>query len=457
MKNKFIWGASLSAHQTEGAINVGGKELSVQDMRTRNNDIADFSVAVDFYHRYEEDIALFKELGLTALRLSFAWTRIIKADGTVNQAGLEHYDHVIDALLAAGIEPIVTTYHFDLPDHLQRAGGWHNRETAMAYKQYTKVLFEHFGDRVKRWLTINEANVMLLADQKIVGFHDNNEDRYRSFYNLMIAEKMAIQQCHDLVSGGMIGPVPNISYVYAQTSSPEDARAAMEFNAVRNWAYLDFAVKGRINPIFKAHLAKLGINMDILPEDRDLVVDNRPDFIGLNYYTTATVAFPKAGEARFAGVSDQQSEDVYEPNSYKGVTNSFLEKNEFNWTVDPLGLQTTLEITNDRYDIPIIVTENGLGAYDELTEDHKVHDQYRIDYLAAHLASIEAAIDNGVPVIGYMPWSALDLISVHEGIRKRYGFIYVDRTENDIRNLDRYRKDSFFWFQKIIQDRSNQS
>ncbi|WP_316043192.1 family 1 glycosylhydrolase [Lactiplantibacillus plantarum] len=175
-------------------------------------------------------------------------------------------------------------------------------------------------------------------------------------------------------------------------------------------------------------------------EHESLVAENRPDFIGFNYYTTATVSFPQAGEARSAGVSDQQSEDVYEPNFYKGVTNPYLKKNAFNWTVDPLGLQTSLEQTNDRYGLPIIITENGLGAYDELTDDNKIHDQYRIEYLQQHLAAVDAAKANGVEVQGYLPWSSIDLISVHEGIRKRYGFIYVDRTDDDPKEMKRYPK-----------------
>ena len=451
-EKKFLWGASLSAHQTEGAVDVDGKQPSVQDTRQRDNhEIADFTVAVDHFHHYQEDIDLLKGMGVTALRLSFAWTRIIQVDGSVNERGLKHYDDVIDYLLKQDILPIVTTYHFDLSDHLEQAGGWTNSDTVQAYSEYVEVLFKHFGDRVKHWLTINEPNIMLLADQKIVGFHRENPARYASFYNLMIAEKIAIKKCHELVEGGQIGPVPNISIVYPLSSKPADVRAALTFNAVRNWAYLDFSVKGRINPILQAHLKDMGITLEIQPEHLELVQNNRPDFIGLNYYTSATVSFPQPGEAKLAGVSDQQSEDVYEPGAYKGVTNPFLKKNEFNWTLDPLGLQTTLEVTNDRYEIPIMITENGLGAYDELTADHQIHDQYRIDYLQQHLAAIEQAQKNGVPVCGYLPWSAIDLISVHEGIAKRYGFIYVDRTDKDLKELKRYPKDSYYWFKQVIE------
>lgn len=448
----FLWGASLSAHQTEGAYQEDGKSLSVQDTRERkNHDIADFTVAVDHYHHYREDIALLAKMGINALRISIPWTRIIPAGtGPVNDRGIAHYNAVIDTMLAHHIEPIITTYHFDLPDNLQQAGGWNNRATVSAYEAYVRVLFSHFGDRVKKWLTINEPNIMLLADEKIVGFHYTHQERYQAFYNLMVAEKTAIQACHEIIPDGQIGPVPNISYVYPATAKPEDIRAAMYFNAVRNWAYLDFSVKGIINPILHDYLHKTGVELAILPEDHALVTQNFPDFLGINYYTSATVEFPQKGQDRLAGISDQQSEDVYEPNFYKGVTNPYLAKNQFNWTIDPLGLETTLEMINDRYALPIFVTENGLGAYDELTSDHQIHDTYRIDYLAQHIRSIQRAQAAGVPVQGYLPWSAIDLISVHEGIRKRYGFIYVERDEQDLKTLARYPKDSYYWYRNLI-------
>lgn len=453
LNNNFLWGASISAHQTEGAFNEDGKSLSVQDTRPRSNkDIADFRVAVDHYHKYREDIDLLSDLGIKALRFSIPWTRIIPDGvGDTNKLGIDHYHKVIDYLLEKNIVPIVTTYHFDLPDKLQKNGGWTNRNTVDAYEKYVEILFREYGSKVKNWLTINEPNIMLLADKKILGFSYTHKDRYGSFYNLMIAEKKAIKLCHEIVEGGKIGPVPNISYVYPATSDPKDIRAAMYFNSIRNWAYLDFSVKGRINPILKSYLEKTGINMEIKEQDKELVKNNLPDFLGINYYTSATVEFPKENQNRMSGITDQQSEDVYEKGFFKGITNTFLSKNEFNWTVDPLGLQTTLEMINDRYDLPIMITENGLGAYDELTDDKKIHDEYRIKYLSEHIKSVENAKANGVNMIGYLPWSAIDLISVHEGIKKRYGFIYVDRTESNLKELNRYPKDSFYWYQNLIR------
>ncbi|NVY96408.1 glycoside hydrolase family 1 protein [Lactobacillus sp. DCY120] len=451
--SNFLWGASLSAHQTEGAVNEDGKSPSVQDTRPRSNSqIADFTVASDHYHRYREDIKLLAQMGAKALRISLPWTRIIP-DGVseVNQKAVAHYRNVFQTMQEYQIQPLVTTYHFDLPQVLQDQGGWTNRATVDAYENYVRVLFQEFGDQVSHWLTINEPNIMLLADQKILGFHYTHQERYQAFYNLMIAEKKAFQACHQLVPGGQIGPVPNISYVYPGSCRPQDIRAAATFNAVRNWGYLDFSVRGLINPLLQAYLRKTGVDLQILPEDQELVTHNFPDFLGINYYTSVTVEYPQAGQDRQNGISDQQSEDVYEKDFYKGLTNPYLEKNDFNWTVDPLGLQTTLELINDRYHRPIYITENGLGAYDELTPDHKIHDQYRIDYLQSHLESIQEAMVNGVDVQGYLPWSAIDLVSVHEGMKKRYGLIYVDRTEEDLKTLNRYPKDSYYWYQGVIE------
>ncbi|BDR58712.1 glycoside hydrolase family 1 protein [Xylocopilactobacillus apicola] len=453
LPNNFIWGASISAHQTEGAFDEDGKSLSVQDVRPRELDIADFKVAADHYHRYDEDISLLAQAGIKAMRISIPWTRIIpNGTGSVNQTAIEHYHQVFKTMHENQIEPFVTTYHFDLPESLQKQGGWLNEKTVQAYEQYVRVLFNEFGNEVSYWLTINEPNVMLLADRKILGFTYSHTERYQAFYNLMIAEKIAFKLCHEICPQGKIGPVPNISEVYPGSARPKDIRAAGYFNAVRNWSYLDFSVRGIINPIFQSYLHQTGIEMLIKPEDTELVTSNFPDFLGMNYYTTVTVEMTKKGQDRTNGISDQQSEDVYEDGFYKGLTNPFLQKNEFNWTVDPLGLETTLETVNDRYHLPIYITENGLGAYDELTSDHQVHDDYRISYLKDHLTSIENAVNSGVDVRGYLPWSAIDLVSVHEGMKKRYGLIYVDRTEDDLKNLARYPKDSYFWYQNVIKN-----
>lgn len=450
----FLWGASISAHQTEGAYATDGKGLSVQDTRPRDNyQIADFTVAVDHYHRYKEDIALLAELGIKIFRFSIAWTRIFpNGRGEINQKGLDHYSNVIDELLKYGIQPYITLSHFDLPQALEDDGGWSNRATVTAFKEYAEILFTAYGDRVTHWLTINEPNIMLLVDRKILGKEIPLKEKYQQFHHLMMAEKYAFDRCHALVLDGKIGPVPNISLVYPATSKPEDNQAALYFNSVRNWAYLDFACFGRYNAVFKDYLQQNKIDIVFDPEDEALMKEALPDFVAMNFYTTVTVEQPTTTGDMKNGISDQQSEDIMERGFYKGFTNTYLKKNAFNWTIDPLGLKTTLQTLYDRYHLPIIITENGLGAEDHLTDDEKIHDDYRIDYLAQHTAQCLAAINAGVELIGYSPWSAIDLISVHEGIKKRYGFIYVDRTDDDEKALKRYKKDSFYWYQKLIKE-----
>ncbi|GMA47681.1 glycoside hydrolase family 1 protein [Tetragenococcus muriaticus] len=449
----FLWGASISAHQTEGAYKSDGKGLTVQDTRPRDNhEIADFTIASDHYHHYKKDIKLLAELGVEIFRFSISWARIFPlGSGAVNQSGIDHYQKVIDECLRYNIQPMITLNHFDLPQALEDIGGWSNRETITAFKNYAKTVFKAYGNQVKYWLTINEPNVMLLVDQKILGKQIPLQEKYQQFHHLMIAEKYAFKLCHELVENGQIGPVPNISLVYPATSKPLDNQAALYFNSVRNWAYLDFSCFGRYNTVFKDYLKQKDISITFAAEDEALMKENFPDFVAMNFYTTMTVEKPTDKNKMSEGINDQQSEDIMDWGFYKGVTNPHLKKNQFNWTIDPEGLKTTLQTLYDRYHLPIIITENGLGAKDQLTENGKIHDDYRIDYLSQHLEQCLNAIQSGVDLFGYSPWSAIDLISVHEGISKRYGFIYVDRTEKELKQLKRYKKDSFFWYQKLIQ------
>ncbi len=448
----FLWGASCSAHQTEGAWDADGKGLTVQDTRPRDHhDICDFTVAVDFYHRYREDIALLAEMGATVFRFSISWARILpEGTGAVNEAGLAHYDDVVDACLEHGIEPMITLYHFDLPQALQDRGGWDSRETVDAFAEYARICFERYGSRVRRWLTINEPNIMLLVDRKILGVEIPLERKYQQFHHLMIAEKRAFGLCHEIVPGGQIGPVPNISIVYPASSKPKDYRASLYFNAIRNWAYLDFSCRGIHNPLLLDYLRRKGVSIEVTDADRELMAAHFPDFIAMNYYTSVTVEYPEDASNMADGISDQQSEDIMDAGFYKGYTNPHLGKTQFAWTIDPEGMLTTLLAIEDRYRTPIIITENGLGAYDTLTEDGTIEDDYRIDYYSRHLAKCHEAIEAGVQLVGYSPWSAMDLVSVHEGMRKRYGFIFVDRDEHDQKELARYRKKSFHWYADLI-------
>ena len=450
----FLWGASTSAYQVEGASLTNGKGPSVQDVKTPPAGTSGFEVAADQYHHYKEDVALMGEMGFRTYRFSISWSRLLpEGTGRVNQEGVDYYNALIDECLKYGIQPLVTMYHFDLPAALEERGGWANRATVDAFVEFSELMFRSFGDRVRYWLTINEQNMMTLAAEAVMGidfskFDNPNKHVYEMNHNMLLAQAKAMCLCHQMLPDAKIGPAPNIALVYPASNKPEDILAAQNFNALRNWLYLDMAVYGIYNNLVWSWLEE----QDATPEniqvgDMEIMRAAKPDFIAFNYYSTATVAMPGPGEAGTSG--DQQRGATIE-GFFKAMPNPNLPRTEFGWEIDPIGFRNTLREVYSRYHLPILITENGLGAYDKLEEDGSVHDQYRIDYLRAHSEQMRLAISDGVQMLGYCPWSAVDLISTHEGIVKRYGFIYVNRDEFDLKDLKRYRKDSFYWYKKVI-------
>ena len=263
---------------------------------------------------------------------------------------------------------------------------------------------------------------------------------------MLVEQAKAMALCHEMLPNEKIGPAPNIALVYPASCKPADITAAQNFNAMRNWLYLDMAVYGVYNNLVWAYLEENDACPEFGEGDAEALKNGHPDFIGFNYYSTHTVS---ASDGTEKGGGDQQSNEGI-AGFFKGVKNPNLPKTEFGWEIDPEGFRNTIREMYSRYRLPMIVTENGLGAYDKLTEDGKVHDQYRIKYLQDHLEQVQLAITDGCEMMGYCPWSAIDLISTHEGMVKRYGFIYVDREEFDLKTLDRYRKDSFYWYKKVI-------
>ena len=458
--NDFFWGASTSAYQVERAWDEDGKGLSVIDMGKHPEDVTDFKVTSDHYHNYKEDIALFAEMGFKAYRFSIAWTRIIpNGTGEINPKGIEFYNNLINELIKYKIEPIVTMYHFDLPYELQKKGGWGSRETVEAFANYSKVLFENFGDRVKYWLTINEQNMMILHGSAL-GLVPNDsanpmKDLYQSNHHMLLAQAKAMKLCHDMFPSAKIGPAPNISTVYPASSKPEDITASQNWNAIRNWLYLDMAVYGRYNNIAWSYLEEKNALPDISEGDMEILASGKPDFIAFNYYSTATVEASIIGEKAGNSVGDQQIV-IGDEGVYKGASNPNLQKTEFGWEIDPIGFRNTLRDIYERYALPLIVTENGLGAFDKIEEDGTIKDDYRIDFIRKHLEQAQLAITDGVKLFGYCPWSAIDLVSTHQGCSKRYGFIYVNREEFDLKDLKRIRKNSFFWYKKLIATNGNE-
>lgn len=452
----FLWGASTSAYQVEGANLEDGKGPSCQDVKTVPEGTSDLTVCADQYHHYKEDVALMAEMGFKVYRFSISWSRIIpQGTGAVNPKGIEYYNNLIDECLKYDMVPLVTMFHFDMPAALDERGSWSNPESVDWFVNFSRVMFENFGDRVKYWLTINEQNMLTLVGPLIgtltipEGTENVIKEIYQQNHHMLVAQAKAMALCHEMLPGAKIGPAPNISLVYAATCKPEDVLAAQNFNAIRNWLYLDMAVYGKYNNLVWAYLEENDATPVFAEGDAEALANGHPDFIGFNYYSTATVEYSGSDDIAKQGGDQQSGTNI--PGMFKGYANPNLPRTEFNWEIDPVGYRNTLREVYSRYRLPIIITENGLGAYDTLTEDGKVHDQYRINYLRTHIEQMRLAISDGVEMMGYCPWSAIDLISTHEGMRKRYGFIYVDRDEFELRTMKRYRKDSFYWYKQVIE------
>ncbi|MBS4958660.1 MAG: glycoside hydrolase family 1 protein [Clostridium sp.] len=452
----FLWGASTSAYQVEGAWNEDGKGLSVIDMLNHPEDTSDFKVASDHYHRYKEDVKLFAEMGLKAYRFSIAWTRIIpNGVGEVNKKGIEFYNNLIDELNKYNIEPIVTMYHFDLPYELEKQGGWSNRDTIDAFVEYAKVLFENFGHKVRYWLTINEQNTMILHPGAIGipkgGKLPSKKELYQQNHNMLVAQAKVMNLCHEMLTNAKIGPALNITTMYGETCNPNDAIAAHNWETLRGWSFLDLAVYGRYNRLFWSYLEDRELTPVILEGDMDILKSGNPDFIAMNYYSTATIAESKGDSSDVSPRAGDQQIMLGEPGVYRAAENPYVDKSKYGWVVDPVGLRMTLRKVSERYNLPILITENGYGDKDVLEENDVINDDDRIDFIRNHLEQLQLAIADGVEMLGYCPWSAIDVVSTHQGYGKRYGFIYVNRGEFDLKDLRRIKKKSFYWYKNVIE------
>lgn len=450
----FLWGASTSAYQVEGAYALDGKGLSVQDVHEAPEGITDFKVASDHYHHYVEDVKLMAAMGLKAYRFSIAWTRIIPdGDGEINPKGIAFYQDLIHELISYGIEPIVTMYHFDLPYALHQKGGWSSRDTIAAFERYARVLLENFGDRVNYWLTINEQNVMINHPNAMnPGRIPSKKELYQQCYHMFLAGAKATLLCHELCPHAKIGPAPNITAIYPKSCAPADVIAADNWESIRCWLYLDVAVHGRYNTLVWSYLQEKGYTPVMEEGDLELLAAARPDYLGVNYYATATVSASLNDGFDCQPRNGDQQVMIGEEGVYRAAVNEHLEQTEFGWLVDSVGLRVTLRRIYDRYHLPLLITENGLGAKDEVTADGQVHDAYRIDYLMRHIKQAQLAISDGVDLIGYCPWAFIDLVSTHQGYGKRYGFVYVDREEMDEKDCKRIPKDSYHWYQHVIKN-----
>lgn len=463
----FLWGSASAAYQVEGAWNEDGKSPSVWDKyvhipgTTFKGTTGD--IAVDHYHRYKEDVALMAEMGLKAYRFSIAWTRILpEGRGPVNQAGIQFYSDLIDELLKHGIEPMVTLYHWDLPQCLMdEYGGWESRKVIDDFNEYASVLFKYFGDRVKYWISLNEQNIFVSLGYLLALHPPGVKDESRMYkvnHIANLANATVINTFHDMVPDGKIGPSFAYGPCYPQDCNPINVLAAEKSEDMNAHFWLDVYLYGRYPKLALAQLAKQGIDLDIQDGDMALLKSAKPDFLGINYYQSNTAAYNPIdgvgmGEMNTTGKKGSQGESGV-PGLYKRIANPFVERTNWDWEIDPTGLSIALTRLTSRYDIPILITENGLGEYDKLTEDGRIHDQYRIGYLETHVAAINQAVDNGATVLGYCTWSFTDLLSWLNGYQKRYGFVYVDKHEVDEGSLERIKKDSYFWYKELIQAHS---
>lgn len=374
----------------------------------------------------------------------------------MNAKGLEFYGNLIGECRKYGIEPIVTMYHFDLPYCLEEKGGWLNRDTIDAFVNYAKVLFEHFGREVKYWLTINEQNTMILHPGAIglpkSGELPSKKVMYQQNHHMMLAQAKVMKLFHQMVPEGMIGPALNLTAMYPATCRPEDAIAAHNWEVLRCWNFADVPVYGWYHPLAWEYMKDRDLTPDVADGDREILENAKPDFIAMNYYSTATIAASRGDASDVAARAGDQQIMLGEQGVYRPAENEYVGKTQYGWVVDPVGFRYTLRKTYERYRLPILITENGIGAPDTLEEDGSVHDAYRIDFIREHLHQMKLAITDGVDMLGYCPWAAIDVVSTHQGYRKRYGFIYVDRDEFELKELKRYRKDSFYWYQNVIRE-----
>lgn len=448
--HNFLWGGATAANQIEGAYRADGKGLSVQDvmphgLRTPPTaEPTDDNLkreAIDFYYRYREDIDLFAEMGFKTFRLSFAWSRIFPQgdEAEPNAAGLEFYDRVIDYLLEKGIEPLVTLSHYETPLHLARHyGGWTNRELITFFERYARTVIEHFKGRVRYWLTFNEIN-SVLHFPFFSGIESTPEELgpqklYQAIHHELVASARATKIAHDIDPANKVGCMILAVPRYPLTPDPQDALAAMAASH-EDYTFGDVHVRGSYPGYFLRKLKELGVELEMTDADKkDL--KHTVDYVSFSYYMSVC--------------ESANQETGGEGNIIGGVPNPTLKASEWGWQIDPVGLRIILNDYWDRWQKPLFIVENGLGANDQLINE-TVEDDYRIDYLNDHLVQVGEAIEDGVEVLGYTSWGPIDLVSASTAqMSKRYGFIYVDRNDDGSGSLERYRKRSFDWYKQVI-------
>lgn len=468
LKKDFLWGGATAANQFEGAWDVDGKGPSVSDMCTNGshtnpkritpkfeeNTLYPSREATDFYHHYKEDIALLAEMGYKTFRLSIAWTRIFPTgmESQPNEAGLKFYDAVFDECKKYNIEPLVTISHYEMPYALvEKCNGWEGRECIEYFENYCKAIFERYKDKVKYWLTFNEINAgtmpmgSALSLGTIKGYEgpiteipDRPQERFQGLHHQLVASAKVVKYAHDHYPNFQMGNMICFITMYPNTCNPDDIIQAQEQMKVMNWFCSDVQVRGEYPYYMKRYFEEKKISVKMEKEDEEILKQGCVDFYTFSYYMSNCVA---------------KNPDVEKTsgNLMGGLKNPYLEASDWGWQIDPKGLRYTLNEIYARYQIPLMVVENGLGAYDKIEQDGSIQDDYRISYLREHIRQMKEAVNDGVDLMGYTPWGCIDLVSASTGeMAKRYGFVYVEKYDDGTGTLARRKKKSFDWYKKVI-------
>ncbi|WP_080848170.1 glycoside hydrolase family 1 protein [Cytobacillus gottheilii] len=452
----FLWGGATAANQVEGAYLSGGKGLSTADVMTTGvhgvprevtNGVIEGTYypshnAIDHYHRFQEDIALFAEMGFKCYRLSINWSRIFPNgdEELPNEEGLKFYDEVFDTCQQYGIEPLVTISHFETPLGLLKYGSWENRKVVDFYVRYCQTLFNRYKGKVKYWLTFNEINVMSTKPWMAGAIKSNDEQvRMTAAYHQFLASAKAVHLAHEMDPDNQVGMMYAGHVAYPNSPDPEDMQTVNDFMH-KMLFYCDVQCRGYYPAYKLKEFERKGIVLPIQDGDLEELLEGKVDFLSFSYYATHVVG--KETNLNFEGLNGVKT----------GYKNPHLPTTEWGWTIDPMGLRYALNLLYDRYQIPLMIVENGLGAVDKV-EDGSIHDPYRIEYLREHISEIKKAIEiDGVPVMGYTMWGPIDLIAASTGeMKKRYGFIYVDIDDEGKGTFKRIKKDSFYWYKKVIE------
>lgn len=469
-RKDFLWGGATAANQFEGAWNTDGKGASVSDHCTNGtadrakevtvdfdeNKFYPSREAIDFYHRYKEDIALFAEMGFKCFRFSIAWTRIFPTgmEKEPNEAGLKFYENVIDECLKYNIEPLITISHYELPYALvEKYNGWEGRELIDYYVNYCKAIFARYKGKVKYWLTFNEINSgtmpmgNVLSLGTIRGYSgpidkvpDSPAVRFQALHHQFVASAKVVKYAHENYPEYKMGDMNIFATMYPYSCNPNDILAWQAENRMKNWFCSDIQVRGEYPSYSERFFEENGITIKKEAGDDEILKEGTVDFYTFSYYMSNCVSTDPEVMAKSAG-----------GNLIGGVKNPYLKASDWGWQIDPQGLRFSLNEIYARYQIPLMVVENGLGAKDVIEEDGSIHDSYRIDYLRQHIAEMKEAVKDGVDLMGYTPWGCIDLVSASTGeMAKRYGFIYVEKYDDGTGNLNRRKKDSFDWYKKVI-------